>query len=180
MEDTLLIGDHILGTRYHGSTPVLGDIIVFRYPVDRRQTFVKRVIGIPGDRIKIVDKRLFRNGTPLDEPYVRHVFPQVEPYRDMFPSDPSGPVFASGRQMLVRNVVNGEVVVPEGKYFVLGDNRDNSLDSRYWGFVGTGDILGKPLLVLYSEDLTTEDAVKNDVFRFTWGRVRWNRFFKIL
>jgi signal peptidase I len=133
-----------------------------------------------GDHIKIRDKRLFRSSVPLDEPYARHVFLDIEPYRDNFPSEPAGPVYPAGKEMLARDLVNGEVVVPEGKYFVLGDNRDNSLDSRYWGFVDDRDILGKPLLVVYSEDLLTEDVIKNDTVLFTWGRVRWDRFFKIL
>jgi signal peptidase I len=130
--------------------------------------------------IKIRDKRLFRNGIPLDEPYAIHIFPGTEAYRDNFPGEPNGPVYPQAKDMLLRNLVDGEIVVPDGGYFTLRDNRDNSLDSRYWGFVGDREVVGKPLLVLYSEDSPTEDLLKNDAFRFAWGRVRWDRFFKIL
>jgi len=174
------VGDVVVVKRFPRSTIRTGDVAAFRYPLDPKQVQIKRVVGSAGDRVKIVDKLLYRNGVPLEEAYVRHVFPQMEPYRDNFPAKPSGPVFDTGREMLARNVANGEIVVPERKYFVLGDNRDNSLDSRYWGFIEDSDILGKPLLVIYSEDLTTEEVVQHDAFRFTWGRVRWNRFFKVL
>jgi signal peptidase I len=154
--------------------------VVFPYPVDRRQTFVKRVVGMPGDRIKIVQKRVFRNDAELEEPYATHKTEYMDPYRDNFPSPPNVQVAASAVAMLKNNLSNGEIVVPDGNYFVLGDNRDNSLDSRYWGFVPRGDVLGKPFLVYYSEDVLTDDDAKKDTFRFTWDRVRWNRFFKAL
>ena len=146
MEDTLLIGDHLLVDKLAYAPPgpvskyVLpyepvkrGDIIVFRYPVDIRQTFVKRCMGVPGDHIKVVNKQVFLNGKKLDEPYVYHKTEYIEPYRDNFPSDPNVHVFDSAQDMLEHHVVNGEVVVPPDSYFAMGDNRDSSLDSRYWG-----------------------------------------------
>jgi len=158
MEDTLLIGDRILVRVFPNSAPTLGEILAIRYPVDRRQTFVKRVVGMPGDRIKIVEKRLFRNGMAVDEPYVTHKSDYVDSYRDNFPSEPQMQIVASGLEMLRDNLSNGEIIVPKGKYFVLGDNRDNSLDSRYWGFVSVGDVVGRPILVYYSAGLLIKNG----------------------
>ena len=135
METTLLVGDHIVVRCLPKPKPSRGDIIVFRYPVNRRENFVKRVIGVPGDRIRISNKAVYRNGAPLQEPYAIHVTPYVDSYRDNFPSTPNTPLESQGMEMLDNHVVNGEVIVPEKNYFVLGDNRDDSLDSRYWGFV---------------------------------------------
>ena len=171
MENTILIGDRILVQRFPRTKPVLGDMIVFAYPVDRSQTFVKRVIGVAGDRIKISDKIVCRNGVPLQEPYASHKSSYPDSYRDNFPSGELNiAVIDAGQEMLKKNVVNGEVVVPQGKYFVLGDNRDNSLDSRYWGFVDSADVIGKPLLIYDSEDQAPGKP----------HRRRWNRFFKLL
>jgi signal peptidase I len=172
MEDTLLIGDRILVQRFPRTKPLLGDMIVFAYPVDRSQTLTKRVIGVAGDRIRISQKIVYRNGTALKEPYAVHKNPYPDSYRDNFPSEPNGFLLDAGREMLKKNVVNGEVVVPQGEYFVLGDNRDNSLDSRYWGFVDSGDVIGKPLLIYDSEDQPNDLAKPH--------RTRWDRFFKLL
>ncbi|MGH9557701.1 MAG: signal peptidase I, partial [Bryobacteraceae bacterium] len=146
MDPTIRVGDHLLVDKlaYAPPGPVSkyllpytapkrGDIIVFRYPIDIQQNFVKRVIGVPGDHIRLVDKTVYLNGKPLDEPYTRHIFPEPDPYRDNFPTTPDGPVYERALDMLKHNVVNGEVVVPPGYYFAMGDDRDNSLDSRYWG-----------------------------------------------
>jgi signal peptidase I len=170
MEDTLLIGDHLLVDKlaYAPSGPVSkyvlpytelkrGDIIVFRYPVDISQTFVKRAIGLPGDRIRLRNKQLILNGKEVDEPYVYHKTAYIDSYRDNFPDDPNVPVSDSAHDMLVNHVANGEVVVPPGSYFAMGDNRDSSLDSRYWGFVPRGNIIGKPLIVYWSYEASTED-----------------------
>jgi signal peptidase I len=150
MADTLRTGDFYFAetlTVGLGRTPQRGELIVFRYPADRRRIFTKRVVGIPGDRIRIADKRLYRNGVAVAEPYATHQTEYVDSFRDNFPSLPQFALAAQGTEMLSRNVEGGEVVVPRGHYFVLGDNRDNSLDSRYWGFVPQGDVLARPVIV---------------------------------
>jgi signal peptidase I len=168
MEDTLLAGDRVLVQRYPKPSPTRGGMIVFVYPIDRRQTFVKRVIGVPGDRIRISGKTVYRNGAALNEPYAVHKTDYVDAYRDNFPSAPGVPLYPPAEEMLRKHVANGEIVVPEGEYFVLGDNRDLSLDSRYWGFIGSGDLIGKPLLIYDSEEQSAG------------RRVRWGRLFKLL
>jgi len=206
MEDTLLIGDHLLVDKLAYApagpisqyilpyeTPKHGDIIVFRYPADISQTFVKRVIGVPGDHLKMVNRQIFRNGVPLREPYVYHKLP-YEPSRDNFPGPPS--MFADGlqsqlqRDMLDNHVVNGEVVVPPNSFFAMGDNRDNSLDSRYWGFVPRDNIIGKPLMIYWSYDATTEDLAGQsvgslvghfvDLGEHFFTRTRWSRTLKMI
>lgn len=177
MEDTILIGDHILVQRFPKPRLARGDIVVFVYPVDRRQTFVKRLIGVSGDHIRISGKTVYRNGAALREPYANHKTDYVDAYRDNFPSEPDTP-FAAGKEMLKKHVVNGEVVVPEGKYFVLGDNRDSSLDSRYWGFVDVADLIGRPLLIYDSEDQPVEGSPTNKPARPR--RIRWERLLKLL
>jgi signal peptidase I len=167
MEDTLLVGDRVLVERFPGPTPARGEMMVFVYPIDRRQTFVKRIIGVPGDRIRISKKMVYRNGAALREPYAVHKLDYEDAYRDNFPTEPNVPLYKPAEEMLAKHVLNGEVVVPAGEYFVMGDNRDQSLDSRYWGFVGAGDLIGKPLIIYDSEEPRT-------------GRVRWGRFFKLL
>ncbi len=179
MEDTLLIGDHLLVDKLayapEGTIskyllpyeqPKHGDIIVFRYPGDISQTFVKRVIGVPGDHLKMVNRNIYRNGVLLNEPYVYHKFP-YDPGRDNFPGEPSqfGDRLQDQlqRDMLEHHVVNGEVVVPLNSYFAMGDNRDNSLDSRYWGFVPRDNIIGKPLIIYWSYDASTPDLAGADV-----------------
>ncbi len=172
MENTLLIGDHVLAQRIPKPTPYRGEIVIFTYPFDRRQTFIKRVIGIGGDRIKIANKQVILNGAPLAEAYAVHTTDYVDSYRDNFPAEPSTVLPDSALEMLRKNSANGELLVPEGKYFVLGDNRDASLDSRYWGFIEANDIIGVPLLVYESEELSSDP---NAVLPL---RVRWERFLK--
>jgi signal peptidase I len=201
MEDTLLIGDHLLVDKlaFAPSGPVSkyllpyndvhrGDVIVFRYPVDIRQTFVKRVIGEPGDRIRIVNKQVYRNGSPINEPYKYHKTDYIAPYRDNFPSEPDVMVDHGAIDMLERHVVNGEVVVPPNMYFAMGDNRDNSLDSRYWGFVPRENIIGKPLIIYWSYDAPSSDlqdpsiGVSHilDVAKNFFVKTRWNRSFRLI
>ena len=201
MEDTLRIGDHLLVDKlaYAPSgaiskyllpyeEPKHGDIIVFRYPVDIASTFVKRVIGVPGDRLKMINRVVYRNGVRLNEPYTYHKLP-YEPSRDNFPGEPS--TFADGmqaqlqREMLDNHVKDGEIIVPPGMYFAMGDNRDNSLDSRYWGFVPRQNIIGKPLIIYWSYKASTEDltgaSVGSMVTHFVdlaehfFTRTRWDR-----
>jgi len=206
MESTVLIGDHLLVDKlayapsdsfskyllpYH--EPQRGDVIVFRYPLDIRQNYVKRLMGMPGDRIHILNKVVYINGKPLEEPYAQHIFPDLEPYRDTFPMSP-----ADAKPLIERNVpperalemlthvVNGELVVPEGFYFAMGDNRDNSLDSRYWGFVPRDYIIGKPLLIFWSYDAPTEQLVGDseshyiDLLQNFFSKTRWNRTLKLV
>jgi signal peptidase I len=141
--------------------PKHGDIIVFRYPADLNETLVKRLIGMPGDRLKIANGVVFRNGHRLNEPYVYHKY-AYDPAQDNFPNPCCRMVKEeaaekSQQAMLEQNVVAGEVVVPAGRYFAMGDNRDNSSDSRYWGFVPRENIIGKPFLIYWSYKASTED-----------------------
>ena len=200
MDATVRVGDHLLVDKLSyapaGSIsrhllpytePKRGDVIVFRYPMDIQQNYVKRVMGVPGDRIHIVNKVVYLNGKPLlNEPYAQHIFPDIEPYRDNFPAAPAGPVYDRAREMLDHCVVNGDVVVPPGSYFAMGDNRDNSLDSRYWGFVPRENIIGKPLVIFWSYDAPTEDLVDYtanhfiDLAKNFFTKTRWDRTFLLV
>ncbi len=201
MEDSLLIGDHLLVDKlsYAPSDAVgklllpytevqRGDVIVFRYPVNLEETFVKRVIGVPGDRIRIVDKQLFLNGKQIDEPYKVHKTEYTLDYRDNFPAAPDPQTYPPAHEMLRDHVKNGELIVPEGRFFALGDNRDLSLDSRYWGFVPRENIIGKPLIVYWSYDAPTSHLENSSVsvahiqdvlFNF-FGKTRWTRTFHLI
>ena len=200
MEDTLVIGDHLLVDKlaYAPAGPLSrhllpyqeirrGDIIVFRYPIDIRQTFVKRCIGIPGDRIRIENKQLYLNGKRVHEPYKYLKTDYFDSYRDNFPSEPNVRLYEPALEMLRNHVVNGEVVVPPGKYFVLGDNRDSSLDSRYWGFVPRENIIGKPLIIYWSYDAPTENLANSfslehiaDIVQNFFVKTRWRRTFMLV
>ena len=201
MENTLLVGDHLLVDKlsYGPSGPVSqhilpyhmprrGDIIVFRYPVDIRQTFVKRVIGVPGDRLHLVDKQLILNGEMVHEPYVYHNTDYLDTYRDNFPAELNIHVAEPAMDMLHHHLQNGEVVVPPDSYFAMGDNRDSSLDSRYWGFVPRGNIIGKPLVVYWSYDAPTEDFTEPaigvrhlvDLVLHFPAKTRWARTFRLI
>ena len=210
MEDTLLIGDHMVVDKMAYAPPGAlskyllpyeepqrGDIIAFQYPVDISQMFVKRVIGLPGDRLKIVDAQVYINGRRLKEPYVYHKSGYPDPYRDNFPSGssiveitPDGKRDALLRDMLEHHVVNGEVVVPPSSYFAMGDNRDNSLDSRYWGFVPRKNLVGKPVLIYWSYNTTTDMLMPHsasgfgdhivDVCTHFFSRTRWDRTFRVV
>jgi signal peptidase I len=207
MEDGLLIGDHLIVDKLAyapaGSfskyllpyqEPRHGDVIVFRYPPDITQTYVKRLIGKPGDRIKMVNRVVFRNGVRLNEPYTFQKFP-YDAERDNFPSSLHMNVrgalaLQSQREMLEKNVDDGEVVVPPGHYFAMGDNRDNSEDSRYWGFVPRENMIGKPVFVYWSYKAPTEDLLGNtadsmithfiDLGEHFFTRTRWSRTFKLV
>jgi signal peptidase I len=169
MEDTLLTGDHVLVDRlaYSPSGPVSrwllphhpvrrGDIVVFRSPVDPEQVLVKRAIGLPGDRLRFVNRALYVNGQRLEEPYVSHK-QGPNSYRDNFPAvEPYPGVAPQALEMFEKHVRQGELEVPPGRYFFMGDNRDQSLDSRYWGLVPQENIIGQPLLVYWSYAATSE------------------------
>jgi len=194
MEGTLRVGDHMLVDRVTYAQPGSlgarllpyhelehGDIVAFLYPEDTRVTYVKRVIGLPGDRIRLEHGQVIRNGMRLKEPYTQHIGAMPDAYRDEFPRAPGAFITSGGRNMLERHVVNGEVVVPPGMLFMLGDNRDNSADSRYWGFVPRGFVVGKPLLVYWSFDAPTEDLQEwslghvVDVAAHFFSKTRWER-----
>jgi signal peptidase I len=201
MEDTLLVGDHLLVDKLAYAPPgpiskyILpyedvkrGDIIVFRWPVDIKTTYVKRVMGLPGDRIRLVNKEVFLNGRRLTEPYVVHKLGDVNYYRDNFPSQPAYMPYERGQAMLRNNVTNGEVVVPSGSFFAMGDNRDNSSDSRYWGFVPRENIIGKPLVIYWSYDAPTADLAAPgigfdhlvDIGEHFFTKTRWSRTFRLI
>jgi signal peptidase I len=200
MEATLMTGDHLIVDKLayspHGSMAgrVLpycdvkrGDIIVFRWPVNIAETYVKRVIGAPGDRIRLEDKIVYRNGVKLVEPYVQHIDERRVPYRDDFPSAIVPlEVYPRGRAMLGEDVRDGEIVVPEGHYFAMGDNRDNSSDSRFWGLVPRENIIGKPVIVYWSYEASTEDLTSYsahhffDVAAHFFSKTRWDRMFKLV
>lgn len=134
MMPTLLIGDHILVSKlnYWFTDPEKGDIVVFRFPKDKKRDFIKRIIGEPGDEIQIVSKVVYVNDVPLKESYVMHN------------DDSSIDGSYSSRDNFSR------VVVPPGHYFMMGDNRDNSMDSRYWGFLERKAIKGRAFLIYWS------------------------------
>jgi signal peptidase I len=201
MEDTLLIGDHLLVDKlafapYGPVSKYLlpytdvkrGDIIVFRYPVDINQTFVKRCIGVPGDRIRVINKQVYLNGVRLDEPYTYHKSDYIDSYRDNFPGEPNVSVDHRATDMLLNHVINGEVVVPPNTYFAMGDNRDSSLDSRYWGFVPRENIIGKPLVIYWSYDAPTDQlntssiSVEHiqDLVQHIFTKTRWRRSFMLI
>jgi signal peptidase I len=203
MESTLMTGDHVIVDKLayapsnSWSARLLpyeqiqrGDIIVFRYPVDERQNYIKRVIGLPGDRLRLENGAVWRNGVPLDEKYVQHIFPFApNQYRDNFPAGTPNPGELDWRaqQMLEYSVRGGELVVPPGSVFAMGDNRDNSLDSRYWGFVPEENIVGKPVLVWWSyeapeNELTDFINVRHvfDLATHFFVKTRWSRTMRVV
>ena len=165
-----------------------GDIIVFKYPLDIRQNYVKRVIGVPGDRIRIVNKVVHLNGSPLNEPYKILIPQQSSDYLNNFPQSPDIAIEPRGIAMLRDQVRGGELVVPEGQYFAMGDNRDNSADSRFWGLVPRENIVGKPTMIWWSYDAPTEhladgnihlDHLADMALNF-FSKTRWQRTFLLL
>ena len=163
MENTLLVGDYLLVNKlcYGGGgmgdhlmpyrRVQRGDIVVFHYPVNPTQHFVKRVIGIPGDRVRMINKQVFVNGVTLKEPYANFTRPANDLFRDSFPRLDVAPGETPEWWVQLRKLVeDGQLIVPQGYYFVMGDNRDDSYDSRYWGFVPKANIIGRPLLIYWS------------------------------
>jgi signal peptidase I len=148
MEPTLEIGDHILVNKFiYGikipfthlsfgawTQPKRGEVIVFIYPLEPEKDFIKRVIGVPGDTVRIVNKKLFINGAEAQDPHA------------VYKEDTLLPGDAQKRDNF------GPITVPPGKIFVLGDNRDRSLDSRFWGFVPLADVKGKAFIIYWSWD----------------------------
>jgi signal peptidase I len=207
MEQTLLIGDHVFVDRLTPSSkaryvgPLLpyrevhrGDIIVFLSPVEPGLHVVKRIIGVPGDRIHLVDGVVYRNGERLQEPYLApHNAFDYSPYRDNFPAvapefgNQVDPTWAAA---LRKNIQAGDLVVPPDKYFGMGDNRDRSLDSRFWGFIPRENVIGRPLFIYWSF-VTPEDQylrtsltervgfVLHVVSHFV-SETRWSRMFHLV
>ena len=202
MEDTLLVGDHLLVNKFvfadapgtgWGLLPYRevgrGDIIVFKYPFPPYPHFVKRVIGLPGDRLKIVNRQVFINGQPLLEPYKVHRRPVLAGrFQDNFPPREDDFVYATEpdwAQDVARCTRGGELVIPPHKYFAMGDNRDNSQDSRYWGFVDRDNIIGRPLLIYFSFDgarshaqalgRDNSDTAAGSAFARFFSQTRWDR-----
>ena len=183
MEGTLLVGDFLLvnkavygtdlralGLHIPGfAEPEWGDVVVFHPPHEPEKNYVKRIVGVPHDTIEMRDKQLFRNGDAVEEPYARYIDRQGDAmHPDM--RWQSNHLIASTRRRYEPTRDNwGPIVVPTGRYFVLGDNRDNSEDSRYWGFVARDRIRGKPWRVYYSFDPVPQS-------RFAWLQtIRWDR-----
>jgi signal peptidase I len=201
MEGTMLIGDHLFVDRlvYSPSGTVgkhlfpyrevqRGDIIVFKYPLDIRQAYVKRVIGIPGDRIRIQNKIVYVNGRAMQEPYKVLMPGRSSRYLDNFPAQPEMPIYPRGASMLQTCVRDGELLVPAGQYFAMGDNRDNSEDSRFWGFVPRENVIGQPAMIWWSYDAPTEhlsdgnihfDHLADMALHF-FTKTRWERTFKLV
>ncbi len=170
MEPNLLIGDHLLVNKFVFA-PTLssleravlptravrrGDVVVFKYPEDPERDFIKRVIGLPGETIELRDHRIHVNGRPIDEPYA-HYLPRPEP---------GGPYEATSEDVRDRY---GPVVVPANALFVMGDNRDNSQDSRYWGFLPVENIKGKALMIYWSYD--GDSGSLNPLTQTRWARL---------
>lgn len=214
MENTLLIGDHLLVNKFcFADEPgwvrhILpyrdihrGDILVFKFPyVEEQQEpgthYVKRVIGVPGDHIRIVNRQVYVNGVAQKEPYVRHTYVGVPRPGDDFPPPPGE--FLPGSTLswdesLASYLKGGELVVPPGEYFVMGDNRENSWDSRFWGFVpgdlAYGDGAGRPLIIYWSYE-TPQGAYLQTSFAdrvsqtaslvlHFFTRTRWRRTFRL-
>jgi signal peptidase I len=183
MENNLLIGDHLLVNKFAFAPTITavedavlpirdmrrGDIVVFKYPDEPERDFIKRIIGLPGETLELRNKRVYINGQALDEPYVHFLEP------------------ASAGEVTSFDLREryGPVRVPDGQYFVMGDNRDNSQDSRYWGFLPGAYIKGKALMIYWSYDSGRQEQVGTGVGatfrRFAaviahfFTRTRWER-----
>jgi signal peptidase I len=203
MERTLLVGDFLLfnrqifapkGALSRWLMPYRevdrGDIVVFHHP--KPSYLVKRVVGIPGDHLRIEDGRVMVNGVPLDEPYVAFEPAAPNAFRDNFPadvySDPEvDPDWWKQMQGLIRD---GELVVPRDEYFVLGDNRNHSKDSRFWGFVARDQIVARPLVIYFSltrpsstdVQQAADDRLGHDreLSGKLTGFARWKRIFRVV
>jgi signal peptidase I len=204
MERTLLVGDFLLvnksvyGTAGKGHwwlpyEPVhRGDIVVFHFPLDPSDHVVKRVVGVPGDHIRLQNGVVFLNGQKQNEPYVVFEGAPQDNFRDQFPArlytDPG--VDTHWWMQMRADVRNGELVVPDGVYFVLGDNRNHSRDSRYWGFVPRSNIVGLPFLIYFSlhEPSATDDNTlpddrlghENSPLDTVMDFARWSRMFRVI
>jgi signal peptidase I len=187
MENNLLIGDHLLVNKFvYGptATPVertllpigaihRGDILVFKYPEQPDRDFIKRVIGLPGETLEVREKKVYIDGTAIDEPYAHFLTAASE-----------ASAFHEVTSFDVRERY-GPVTIPPNHYFMMGDNRDNSQDSRYWGFLPRENIKGRALLIYWSYQAERDEyqgegfggAVRNvaSVFAHFFTRTRWDR-----
>jgi signal peptidase I len=208
MEDTLLIGDHVFVNRivFAPKTPWVGpmlpyrevrhsDIVVFLHPdAAYAGTYVvKRIMGVPGDRIHLRNGEVYRNGEKLNEPYVQHDRDEASDfYRNNFPAvPPSDPnISPKWEGDLASYVQDGDLVVPPGHYFAMGDHRGVSLDSRYWGFIPQENIIGRPMFIYWSFNTPSDQYTKTGmadrlgflahvVFHF-FDETRWNRTLKVV
>ncbi len=207
MEDTLLIGDHVFVNRVQFAPPTpwmgpvlpyrnikRGDIVVFLSPAEPGLYVVKRIMGIPGDRIHLRDGVVYRNGEKLNEPYVMHKGPLFyDPYRDNFPAIPPSEAYnvsPEWQSQLRSHIVGDDIVVPENSYFGMGDNRDVSLDSRYWGFIPRENVIGRPMFIYWSFNTPSDQYRRTDfserigflvhvVIHF-FDETRWRRTFRIV
>ncbi len=192
MEEGLLVGDHLVVNKFifseHFNTvlhavmpyraPRRGDVVVFKYPVDPRRDFIKRCVAVAGDEIEIRDKQLIVNGVPQHEPYAVYTSDAVIPNRP------------SVRPSLRSRDNFGPFVVPEGTVFCMGDNRDNSSDSRFWGPVPTENIKGRAVLIYWSFETQPSDGEWRsfghrfrqlaDVFINFFTKTRWERQFRLI
>jgi signal peptidase I len=204
MEHTLLVGDFLLVNKtsyapagmwqwvlpYHHIRR--GDIVVFHFPIDPTLHVVKRVIGLPGDHVHLDNGQVWVNGVPIQEPYVAYEPAYADEFRDNFPttlySDPG--VSPKWWMEMRRDVQSGNLVVPDGDYFVLGDNRNFSSDSRYWGFVTRDHIVGRPFIIYFSlrEPSATDVAElpddrlgqKSSPLDRLETFARWDRFMRVV
>ena len=206
MENTLLIGDHVFvnreqfapRTRWLG--PILpyrqvrhGDIVVFLSPAEPGLYVVKRIIGIPGDRIHLRDGVVYRNGEKLNEPYVIHQTGEASynPYRDNFPAvapTEFSNVTPDWELALPQHIQGDDVVIPPNSYFGMGDNRDVSLDSRYWGFIPQANVIGRPMFIYWSFETPAGQYLEREVGQRVgflahvvihfFDETRWRRTFK--
>ena len=196
MEPNLLIGDHLLvnklvfGPYASGAERTLlpmkemdrGDVIVFKYPEDPERDFIKRVIGLPGEQIEVRHKRVYVDGVLLDEPYAHYMEEPPPVPKEIEPGGDGQGLSGDPRENY------GPVTVPPKHYFVMGDNRDNSQDSRYWGFLPRENIKGKALIIYWSDDAGPEAYAETDtgtsirnlvsVFTHFFSRTRWERMFR--
>jgi signal peptidase I len=207
MEDTLLIGDHVFVNREQFAPktkwmgPLLpyrdikrGDIVVFLSPAEPGLYVVKRIMGVPGDRLHLRDGAVYRNGEKLTESYVMHKGPLFyDPYRDNFPAVPPSDAYnvSPDWQLQMRSHIEGDdIVVPPDSYFGMGDNRDVSLDSRYWGFIPKENVIGRPMFVYWSFN-TPADQYRHTDFSERIGflvhvaihffdQTRWRRTFRLV
>lgn len=206
MEPTLLVGDHLLvnkfifegtGAWYEKLLPYRsirrGDVVVFKFPYDDHADYVKRVVGLPGDRIRMSRRNVYVDGTVLSEPYAIYDSSVYDPLRDFPPRDK----WVIAEQLrpewageITNYVEHGELIVPSNNYFVMGDNRDSSSDSRYWGFVDRRAIIGSPALIYWSVDASAGDyndrslggAIRGigQVVAHISTKTRWHRMLRLV